>query len=220
MNGTSALRGVKRFVGRRLGLGPRRLTRYEHLLRLFQAEHPRRMIEIGVWRGDRAVQFLTAGERLEWYVGLDLFEAMDEQTFQGERMGGCAPHSLEEVQARLRAATPPGCRLELQKGFTQQTLPPLAARHPGAFDFIYIDGGHSLETIANDWTWAERLLAPGGVVVLDDYYLNNATRGAKPLVERLLGQPTYQVRFFPVIEDIVDGLQITMVSVRSTPAHA
>ena len=37
-------------------------------------------------------------------------------------------------------------------------------------DFVFIDGGHSVETITSDWLWVSRIINPGAVVVFDDYY--------------------------------------------------
>ncbi len=72
-----------------------------------------------------------------------------------------------------------------------------------------------MQTIASDWGASKQLLKPGGLVVFDDYYLNDATRGAKPLIDKLLADKAYDVRFFPMVEDIIENIQITMVAVRS-----
>lgn len=190
-------------------------SRYEHLLWLARQQNPSSLVEIGVWRGDRSVQFLENLPDLNRFVGLDLFEEMQDDTFQAESMGKCFPTTRDAVQARLEAAARGlGASVELLKGPTQETLPELVRRGAEKFDFIYLDGGHSLETIANDWRWSAQLVAPKGVVVFDDYYLNDSTRGAKPLIDSLLRNPHYEVRFFPMNEDIMEHLQITMVSVR------
>jgi hypothetical protein len=194
---------------------PSQPNRYEHMLGLFREQNPVAMIEIGVWRGDQSLQFLTQGKALKRYVGFDLFEGMTGEVFKAESMGNCVPHSEAWVMQRLKPiAQHRGCSVELVAGPTERTLTRYAAEHPAQFDFIYIDGGHSLETVENDWKASEQLLAPGGLIVLDDYYLNDATRGARPLVDRLIVNPGYVVRFLPVNEDIVEDLQITMVAVR------
>ncbi|MDF6044424.1 class I SAM-dependent methyltransferase [Streptomyces sp. JH14] len=38
-----------------------------------------------------------------------------------------------------------------------------------AYGVIIVDGDHSLEGVAADLDWVERIVAPGGIVVLDDY---------------------------------------------------
>jgi len=195
---------------------PRRLSRYEHLIELAVKAQPRSLLEIGVWRGDRGEQFLSSIPTLGDYVGLDLFEGMDSQTFTQESMGRCYPTSVAEVETRLlRARRNPSATVRLVRGRTDATMPVLARERPASFDFIYLDGGHSLETVESDWTFSVQLIRPGGIVVFDDYYLNDDTRGAKPLVDRLARDRRYRVRFFPVVEDIVEDLQITMVSVQA-----
>ncbi|HQM23668.1 MAG TPA: class I SAM-dependent methyltransferase [Kiritimatiellia bacterium] len=189
-------------------------SRYEHMLHLFRQYNPRSMIEIGVWRGDRTIRFLSDGEALKRYVGFDLFEGMTNEKYQYESMGQCVPHSKEAVMKRIRPiAVQRGCSVDLISGKTEETLPGFAKEYAGQYDFIYIDGGHSLETVANDWEFSKRLLAPHGLVIFDDYYLNDDSRGAKPLVDMLLHDRNYRVRFFPMTEDIIEDIQITMVAV-------
>ena len=203
---------IKRAAARLLRLRLHQ-TRYDYLLHSFNLYQPRTMIEVGVWRGDRAIQFLSLARNLTWYAGFDLFEEMDSETFASEKMGACHPQSFEHVKQRLDTASNGNCRIDLVQGSTHSTLPAFALKHAGTFDFIYLDGGHSLETIANDWNCSKQLMSDKGRVVFDDYYLNDTTRGAKPLIDDLLSDKAYRVRFFPVVEDIIDGLQITMVTV-------
>ena len=104
----------------------------------------------------------------------------------------------------------------LVAGPTEKTLQEFVENNTRKFEFIYIDGGHSLETIDSDWRYCEKILSDKGVIVFDDYYLNDVTRGARPLVDSLLSNPAYRVRFFPMIEDIIEDLQITMVTVEKS----
>ena len=41
------------------------------------------------------------------------------------------------------------------------------------FDFIFIDGGHSVETINNDFNFSLKMIKKNGFIILDDYYHNN-----------------------------------------------
>ena len=130
-----------------------------------------------------------------------------------EKMGLCTATRLEDVQARIQQAQRNGHpTVELIAGATDDDAE-FVRRNGPVFDFIYIDGGHSLETIRNDWTYSEKLMAPDGTVVFDDYYPNETSRGAKPMVDELLGDDRFVVRFFPMIEDNLGDVQITMASV-------
>jgi hypothetical protein len=192
----------------------RSISRYAYLLHMFAQKSPLRMIEIGVWRGDRSVQFLQSGPRLEEYVGFDLFEDLSSSLAVSESMGNCHATRFQDVKARIEQARH-GDRptVELLAGRTDQTLPEFARTHDPVFDFIYIDGGHSIETIQNDWNYSEKLLAPDGLAIFDDYYLNDENRGAKSLIDDLLRDDRFVVRFFPMTEDIIEDIQITMVAV-------
>ncbi len=204
---------IRKALNRLRNPGPR--TRYEHLIATVRACQPKSLLEIGVWRGDRGEQFLRAAPSLGDYVGADLFEGMDDATFTRESMGKCFPTSMAQVEARLKAAAQPSTRIRLIRGRTDVTLPMLLLDGKARYDFIYIDGGHSLETVASDWEFSRQLVRPGGTIVFDDYYPNDATRGAKVTIDALLSDSRYRVRFFPVIEDIVEDLQITMVRVET-----
>jgi hypothetical protein len=58
-------------------------------------------------------------------------------------------------------------------------------------------------------TLGTELLASDGLPIFDDYYLNDESRGAKSLIDDLLHDDLFVVRFFPMTEDI----QVTMVAV-------
>jgi hypothetical protein len=190
-------------------------SRYNYLILEFIKHNPSSMIEIGVWRGDRSLRFLNEGKELKRYVGFDLFEEMTTEQFTIESMGQCNPNSLKAVQKRIESlANRKECSVELISGSTDKTLPLYASNNLERFDFIYIDGGHSLATVANDWEYAEKMVSPNGLVVFDDYYLNDDSRGAKQQVDCLLNNEKYSVRFFPMVENIIDNLQTTMVSVK------
>ena len=189
-------------------------SRYGHLLDIFVRHDPSSMIEIGVWRGDRTVQFLERGRRLRRYVGFDIFEDISAEMYQKESMGQCVPQTKQGILQRIGPiAERKNCDVKIVAGRTEDTLSPFARDNKGAFEFIYIDGGHSIETIGNDWNCAKELISPKGLIVFDDYYLNDDTRGAKRLIDGLLRDTRYRVRFFPVIEDIIEDIQITMVAV-------
>ena len=151
--------------------------RYNYLIDLYSRRHSRSIIEIGVWRGDRAVQFLQTGVNLERYVGFDLFDDLSSALATEEKMGLCTATRFEDVQARIQQAQRGGRpTVELIAGRTDKTMPEFARRNGPEFDFIFIDGGHSLETIHNDWTYSEKLLAPDGMIVFGDYYPNETSR--------------------------------------------
>ena len=59
-------------------------------------------------------------------------------------------------------------RHELVIGNSLQTVPAYAEGKSGAFDLIFVDGGHEYEVAAADIRNARKLARPGGILVVDD----------------------------------------------------
>ena len=64
-----------------------------------------------------------------------------------------------------------GIEAHLIQGNTTITLPAFLKNGINPPDFIFIDGGHSIETIASDWKHICEIVGPETVVVFDDYYV-------------------------------------------------
>jgi predicted O-methyltransferase YrrM len=137
-------------------------VRYSHLIARVREAQPSAIIEIGTWNGDRARQMLEAAPEAR-YVGFDLFDSATPATDAVE-FNVKPHHSIADVYARLGEC---GKRATLIKGNTRHTL---AEYEGGPFDFAWIDGGHSVHTIASDWHYVSKMLAPNAEVWLDDYY--------------------------------------------------
>ncbi|MHA1756047.1 MAG: class I SAM-dependent methyltransferase [Promethearchaeota archaeon] len=57
------------------------------------------------------------------------------------------------------------------KEIQKKTLPIFVNNHKEKkFDFIFIDGGHSINTIRNDWLNVQKLMTSHTMVIFDDYY--------------------------------------------------
>lgn len=157
------------------------MSRYEELVKLCWGIRPDHILEIGTWNGLRAEQFAQCGCT---YTGFDLFEDATAETDEKEK-NVKAHHTLEDVAHRLQEK---GVEAYLFRGNTNETLPKYNAEHHAHFDFAFIDGGHSVETIQNDWDNVKQLMAPGGVVVFDDYYegdIDTEEFGCNKVVENL-----------------------------------
>lgn len=188
-------------------------SRYNELIKRFINKKPVRVIEIGVWKGDRAVEFLTKCELIQEYVGFDLFEDMTGETHQKEGMALCFAQSIETVRSRLQSHARTSTKIQLIPGNTFKTLPEFFESQKGSYDFIYLDGGHSLETIDNDWKYASSLLDEDGICIFDDYYLEDSSVGCKKLIDSL-DRKVWNVDFFRGIELTCENHYITMVEVK------
>ena len=133
--------------------------RYDYILEALRDKKPKSILEIGTWNGRRALEMLMVCPDAEYY-GFDLFEDADAFTDAEEK--NVKPHyTLRGVKAYLD-----GFDVVLHKGNTRETL----AKFDKPVDFVWLDGGHSVETIRSDWENVKRVLMPGAVVLFDDYY--------------------------------------------------
>ncbi|KXA91027.1 hypothetical protein AKJ40_04590 [candidate division MSBL1 archaeon SCGC-AAA259M10] len=114
-------------------------------------------MEIGVDTGDNAVSMVKSAmknfppEKIEYY-GFD--------TFSGKNN-----NQLERVKRRLSKT---GCRFELYKGDSTETLP----RNIGdltKMDLIFIDGGHAYQVTKSDWENSKVLMHSNTAVFFHNY---------------------------------------------------
>ena len=141
--------------------------RYYQLTAMIQRLKPRTILEVGTWRGDRAIQMVRASGNMARYIGFDMFEDATGATDKDEH-NVKKHYTLDQVEGRLREA---GLVAELIRGDSNTTIPKYVREHgEGWLDFAFIDGGHSLTTMRSDWAHVKKMLKPGGVAVLDDYY--------------------------------------------------
>jgi len=212
-----------------------RLQRYDQLTDNLANMECRHLVEVGTWNGNRAKELIDAALRRNadvTYNGFDLFEALTDEDLDRELSK--RPPTQAEVEALLerhrkmwsvRSALMPWRRrrfsFELHPGYTRDSLPRFTSERPDfKADFVFIDGGHAVETIENDWRHTSTRLASGGEIYLDDYYgnLELARRfGCNQLVDHLREQPEWEVTVLPATDDIPDLGTIQIVRVtRST----
>jgi predicted O-methyltransferase YrrM len=145
-------------------------VRYGQLIAACFKAQPAAILEIGTWNGERALQLLQAAPYARYY-GFDLFEDATAVT-DAEEMNVKRHWPLADVEHKLK-----GYRALLTKGNTRDTLAKF--NHP--VDFVWMDGGHSVETIASDFAHVRRLALldfdnvrraalPEAAIYLDDYY--------------------------------------------------
>lgn len=144
-------------------------------------EHnPRNICEIGTHRGGTARQFIrflgSTGEPLH-YTGYDIFDdAMNNTEFNKKEINGKNGAIYNNVVTTLNNLhrTTPNFTYELHKGLTSETLVT-----PQKFDFVYIDGGHSYETVKHDYS----MVKESKVVVFDDLNLQPIRRFIDELID-------------------------------------
>lgn len=150
-----------------------------------------RLVEVGTYDGERAKSMLTLwnafeGARSAEYIGFDLFERMDPVTNTVELSKSRLPPAIHVVIKKLSALN--NVSVSLIKGNTRDTLAG-AVQLMRPADLIFIDGGHSLVTIASDWQGLQPIIDKNTIVLFDDYYLNRDDVGCKTLTTSLQQDP-------------------------------
>jgi predicted O-methyltransferase YrrM len=173
--------------------------RYVQLLEAVRGKQPTAILEVGTWNGDRALQMLNLCPSAAYY-GFDLFEDATAETDRDEK--NVKPHYyMDRVEDKLT-----GFDVRLYRGNTRDTL----ATFNEQVDFVWIDGGHSVETIRSDWENIKRCLAPGAWVFFDDYYsgpIDTTRYGCNEVVKDL----THDV--LPMADWVSGGGSVQMVRV-------
>ena len=143
--------------------------RYLNLLLNILIKRPKKILEIGVYNGRRAVQMIQAAKifnsNIEYY-GFDLFEDITEEIYENE--ASKFPEMKENVFRKLKKHA----KIFLFKGFTDKTLKDFS-KTENKVDFIFIDGGHNIQTIDNDFFYSSKIGKENATIILDDYYLSD-----------------------------------------------
>lgn len=161
------------------------MSRYDQIYKLIEYSKPKIISEIGVAQGERAISMINHAFKFSdkvVYFGFDVFEDGGEALNQKE-MNAKKVSSYDEVYNRLVNLQEkfPNLYFKLIKGNTNETLPKtidqifeLTSKNnltinvkPIQSEFVFIDGGHSVETIKNDYSAFKN----SNLVLLDDYYV-------------------------------------------------
>lgn len=174
-------------------------SRYEQLHQAVRLKQPKAILEVGTWNGDRATAMLNLCPTAKYY-GFDLFEDATPET-------DAAEFNVKRHHYRLHVLDKlTGFDVQLYKGNTRETL--AAFNEP--VDFVWIDGGHSVETIRSDWENVKRVLMPDAWVFFDDYFtgpIDTTRLGCNSVVEGLRHE------LLPIKDPVVGGGWTQMVRV-------
>lgn len=186
-------------------------NRYAQIPRILSVLPHETIAEVGVAQGrtgrEMCLVNLRRGRKVH-YIGFDLFEDMTEDLSAAE-LNAKRVGTLGEVAAGFRALQgeyPDLLTFDLVQGNTRETLP--AYRWPeDGVDVAFLDGGHSVDTIASDY---KALQPVTKLVIFDDYYLagqETAKFGCNTLVDGLKTKT-----FLPIVDRFSDGMEIQLVA--------
>lgn len=137
-------------------------------------QRPRRLLEIGMAYG---ISTLAICEALAWEAETRYHIVDPFQRTQWDSVG--LFHLAQAGYAE---------RVQWHEEASEQALPRLF-REGVRFDFAFIDGSHKREAVLSDVGWVDRMLEPGGLVVLDDIQMPGVQAGVEELVRRHGYQP-------------------------------
>ena len=176
--------------------------RYRQLIDAVQETRAKNILEIGTYFAVRSKQMINAAKKFRAtheisFYGFDLFENLTEQQFKEEISKKSPP--LSWVREELEKT---GTNIHLFPGDTRVSLSEAVPSLP-EMDVVFIDGGHSIETIESDWKNVEKVLKKGSVVIFDDYWPDRTDAGAKPIVDAI-DRERYDVTILPIV-DVFDN---------------
>jgi predicted O-methyltransferase YrrM len=169
-------------------------TRYSQIYDILSHNKVKNILEIGIWNGYNAYEMINICKKKRDevnYYGFDLFEDITQHDAVLENAK--IPPSKAEVLSTLKLT---GANINLYKGYTKDTLKEAYSSLP-KMDFIFVDGGHSIETIRNDMHYALQLIDAKSVVILDDYLEDDNELGCKWIIENELDKSKYNIEVLP-----------------------
>ena len=103
------------------------------------------------------------------------------------------------------------CSIKLFEGYSDVTLPKFLKENK-TIDFIFIDGGHSIKTIKNDWSNIKKMITKNSVVIFDDYYSDEKFSekfGCNKIIKNL--ESEYKFKILPVKDKIIFNKKVIFV---------
>lgn len=142
--------------------------RYANILIEIILLKPKTLLEIGVYKGQRAKEIIEAARVFNnkiSYYGFDLFEDF----FLKKNILDLELSKKPELKKSIYKKISKLAKVKLFKGYTKKTIP-IFLRKKIKPDFIFLDGGHSVKTIKQDWNNIKKSMYKNSVCIFDDYY--------------------------------------------------
>ncbi len=179
-------------------------SRYKYLFKLILNQKPKIILEIGVYKGKRSIEMVDLAQCFNKQIifyGFDLFEKITKKKIKDELSKN--PLNKDQIFTKLKNLFPKS-KINLIKGNTIKTLKNFKTKNK--VDFIFIDGGHSIDTIKKDWQNVKKLMHKNSIVVFDDYYDDEHISkkfGSKKIIENL--EKKYISKILPSKDIVVIG---------------
>ena len=168
--------------------------------------NPKKFLEIGVFQGVTSrniceLLYEMHGANIK-YIGVDIFE-LDEKSnnevipninfrnplkqFYYRYIKKENPYSLISVKKLLKKFEQ---NVEILKGDSKKILSEIDLTE---VEYVFIDGGHSYETVKSDLNNCKVVIENKGIVLCDDYDLSYAP-GVKEAIDEFVSKEQYNIR--------------------------
>jgi len=174
------------------------------LFEQIEIHKPKNFLEVGVFQGVTSRNIceklnLIHGNQFNYY-GIDIFEdsnnLLDDKEMTSKHNKISNPlknllynvifkenlNSLKSVNKLLKKFRN---RIKLYKGLSDEILPKI---NLSTIDFVFLDGGHSYETVKNDLFLILKSIKKNKVIICDDYDQKNY--GVKKAVDEIINNVT------------------------------
>ncbi len=180
------LKGNKKYAGTSFIGKNTEGTRYYDICRVIEHYERKNLLEVGTWNGETASSMIQSAFNSSdevHYTGVDLFEeatkANDEKEFNVKKH-----FTKRSVELKLTALAEEYAKLNkkltfyLMQGDSKEKLKilkdtALCKTYNIQPDFVFIDGGHSRETVTSDYEYCKNI----PVIIMDDYYTEDPDGG-------------------------------------------
>ena len=169
-------------------------SRYRHIYWIIINLRPKSILEVGVYKGKRSNEMINLTKDFTKslsYYGFDLFEKIQMSKINLELSK--QPLSRTQLQKKLLNKFK-DVKINLIQGDTKKTLKNFSKKEK--IDFVFIDGGHSIQTIQSDWNNVKNFISEKSVVIFDDYYDDkNIIKkfGCNKIIEKLDSKYKYEI---------------------------
>ena len=168
--------------------------------------NPKKFLEIGVFQGVTSRNICELLHEIHGinfkYIGVDIFEHDEKSNnevipninfrnplkqFYYQYIKKENPYSLISVKKLLKKFEK---NVEILKGDSKKILPKIDLSE---VDYVFIDGGHSYETVKSDLNNCKIVIENKGIILCDDYNLSYAP-GVKEAIDEFVSEEQYNIK--------------------------
>ncbi len=168
--------------------------------------NPKKFLEIGVFQGVTSRNICELLHEIHGinfkYIGVDIFEHDEKSNnevipninfrnplkqFYYQYIKKENPYSLISVKKLLKKFEK---NVEILKGDSKKILPKIDLSE---VDYVFIDGGHSYETVKSDLINCKIVIENKGIILCDDYNLSYAS-GVKEAIDEFVSEEKYNIK--------------------------